>query len=186
MDIAKITNGIQSDINSNVQKIDTESNLKVWAIVRNSYRKIALDAYKCGNYDKAILYDTKALSCGFVGERLNNNSQRINELLIDNTIYLQQKSSNSLMDFLSACINDVKINESHGKKSTIETDDKIQFDDLCTKCSQLPKQWNVLQIRLVYHVIVMIIMLSIYAIAKIRNIISINQKKINTFPNSST
>lgn len=147
MDIAEKKTNIQSDIDSNLENVDSKLNVKVWPIVRNNYQKNALDACKSGDHYRTVLYESKALSCGFVGERLNDCGEKINELSIGNTIHLQQNSKNDLTGFLSACVIDNKITKSSTKKFTIEIDDRMQFDDLCTKCSQLPKQWNVLQIR---------------------------------------
>lgn len=148
MDIIKQKTNTSPDLNSNFEMDDSELSLKVWPIVRHKYQKIAFNSYKSDDHETAVLYDSKALSCGFVGALLNNSDCcPINEQSIDETIHFQQNSDNVLFDYLSACVSDIKITKTQHKSTTIKTDDQNQFEELCMKCTQLPKQWNVVQLR---------------------------------------
>lgn len=135
---------------SSESELNESSTGQSWPIVRNNYQKLAFDSYKSDDHVKAVLYDTKALSCGYAGTLLNGDApkQIINQKTIAKTIHLQQDSGNDLIDYLSACVNHITIDETADKIST--TNDQLQFNELCAKCAQLPKQWTVVQLSQMY------------------------------------
>lgn len=126
------------------------SSYKCWPIIRNEYRKRAVDAIGSGDSDRAILYDSKALSCGFISTQLINDHTNagIDDNVIGRTIHVQQTPVNSLIDYLSECLNELDFNESN--RDAIDADDQMQIDDLYGKCAKLPTQWNVIQISQMY------------------------------------
>lgn len=145
MDLNSIINSINGSVPEN------EWPQKPWSTIRSDYQRIAFDAHRTGNHDKAVLYDTKALSCGFIGTLLNDdqrkffNNNRRSNVKIDDHSNKSQKTDHPLFDYLSKCTGDIMISE---PKKTI---DDNQFSDLCTKCAQLPKQWNVVQFSQLYN-----------------------------------
>lgn len=123
---------------------------KCWPLIRNEYRKCAFNAYKSGDFDRAILNDSKSLSCGFVGIHLDvdhDSSTKIDQT-IESTIHLQQKTGSSLVDFLSDCMSGIQIDESN--KTNSEISDLIKVTELYEKCAKLPSQWNVIQLNQSY------------------------------------
>lgn len=129
---------------------NAESIWKIWPIVRHNHQMIAFNAYKSNDMEKAILYDCMALSCGFIGSILGIDrlGQRVNYKTIYKTIQWQQNTGNKLFDYLAAVVNDVSLNETISK--TINADDHSRFNELCTKCIQLPNEWNVIQLSQMY------------------------------------
>ncbi|XP_031640828.1 separin [Contarinia nasturtii] len=156
MDSGKKESNDSPDLNSNISSTNSIDDKlwqwKPWSIRRNEYQRTAYKADQSGDFEKAILYDSKALSCGFVGTFLNENraAEGNENELISQTIDLQQKTGNVLIDYLSEYLENVVIND-----TTIEpapaTDDQTQFNDLHTKCAQLPKEWNVIQLSQLYN-----------------------------------
>lgn len=144
-----------SDIEE-IESFNSGTAFKCWPGIRNEYRKHAYDAYCDGDTDRAILYDSKSLSCGFVGAQLNADAcakPLIHDQDISNTIHLQQNSVNPLIDYLSECLNDIGIVTTHASSSAAEhgtTDDQRQIDDLHNQCDKLPPEWNVIQITQMY------------------------------------
>lgn len=126
---------------------EAEFSWKIWPIVRNNYQRIAYEAYKSNDIDKAILYDCKALSCGFIGRLCNvdYSGRNIDHQTITKSIHLQQNTGNNFADYMAARLNDISINETNDHMN-----DQNQFKELCEKCVQLPKQWNVVQISQIY------------------------------------
>lgn len=132
---------------------------KSWSIVRNEYQRIAWEAYRSGDNEKAVLYDSKVLSCGFIGGLLNDDQQhclrniRPTTNIDDNSnrsVDSQPNAENELIHYLSDCISDVIIGKTEKPNSPVEIDDKTQFKELCSKLSQLPKQWSVVQFSQFY------------------------------------
>lgn len=121
-----------------------DSYWKIWNLIRNNYQRIAYDAYISNNTDKAILYDSKALSCGFIGEMKNNDrlQNMVNQKSILKTVNMPQKSDHKIMGFFSAELANLSINETICDVA----DDQTQFNELCAKCARLPPQWNVIQL----------------------------------------
>lgn len=151
MDSIKNESNTSSDFNSNDHH--QVWRWKPWSITRNEYQRIALDAYEEDDCEKAILYDSKALSCGFVGNLLHDNqfNEENESAMVNQTIDLQEKTGNVLIDYLSEYVNKVDIDyESNKTPSIPDTDDATQFNELCTKCAQLPKEWNVIQLNQLY------------------------------------
>ncbi|XP_055313035.1 uncharacterized protein LOC129574695 [Sitodiplosis mosellana] len=147
-----------SELNSNVENADEhEWRWKPWSIVRSDYQRMAWEADRSGVYDKAILYDSMALSCGFISTMLNNDQQplfsdnRPNASKIEHPLQrssdLQRETKNILIDYLSEYLSHVVIGE---PKKIPHDKDKNHFDALRSKCAQLPKQWNVVQFNQVY------------------------------------
>lgn len=134
-----------------IEPINNGSAYKCWPAIRNEYRKHAYDAYCEGDMDRAILYDSKSLSCSFVGTQLNAGARTktcIDDKDIDHTIHLQQNAVNPLVDFISECLSDIQISST--KTSCTDEnhaiDEQRQIDDLYDKCANLPTEWNVIQI----------------------------------------
>lgn len=121
-----------------------DSHWKSWPIARNEYRDIALKAYRIDDHDKAVLYDSKALSCGFVNK--TNLHQEIRPVIASRKREKTQKCDNVLIDYLSDCMNDMDIIEIEQNELTAEADDQTQFIELREKCAKLPKEWNVIQL----------------------------------------
>lgn len=122
-----------------------------WPLIRNEYRKRAFNLFKSGNCDQAILYDSKSISCGFVGKYLN--SMNIDNQSIDATVRLQQKSGNSLIDFLSGCMSELEISETNEPTTKSDIDiiiGNVEATELYDKCAKLPSQWNVIQLNQLY------------------------------------
>lgn len=156
--------------NSNIKNSNEHKwRWKPWSIVRSDYLRMALEADRSGDYDKGILYDSKALSCGFIRTFLNNDQQSFStdnrpSIKTDDhpnscTDEQQKTETNELIDYLSEYFGYNKIDEPktinlttiETDNATVETDDKNQFEELCTKCGQLPKQWNVVQLHQLYN-----------------------------------
>lgn len=145
----------KSGLSDNIKKSDKQKRRwKPWPIVRNDYQRIALEADRSGDCDKAILYDSLSLSCGFINTLLNNdqrsfasnNQTSSNEIEKVNSLTsndLQENPKNYLTDYLSKCLSDVVIDEPNNNV-------KIQFDELRSKCDQLPKEWSVVQFNQLY------------------------------------
>lgn len=147
-----------SDINSNINDIDKNVwRWKPWSNIRTDYQRIALEAYRSGDCDKSILYDSKALACGFIGTILNKDQQShsSDSVKIDHqpksAINWQQKTGNATVDCLIEAMKDVKIGERKNLCSTVEIDDKTQFRNLRAKLAELPKQWNIVQFSQLYN-----------------------------------
>lgn len=154
MDVAmkqakKPFNSNNSNDNSNNNAINNESRWKVWPIVRNNYQEVALKAHQKCDVDKAILYDSKALSCGFVKKLINAEqlNQAIDGSTISETVHLQQKTGNELIDYLASCISGTTFVEKKCSEPAIDKDDQMEFNELREKCAKLPKQWNVIQLN---------------------------------------
>ncbi|XP_055322222.1 uncharacterized protein LOC129578113 [Sitodiplosis mosellana] len=139
----------RSDVNND------DCHWKIWPIVRNNYQRIAYEAYKSNDNDKAILYDSMALSCGFVGGILNVDrlGQNIDHQTVFKTVDWQQNTNtNQLINFLSAAMGNVSIKESVSVTSNIDSDsDQRRFNELCAKCAELPQEWNVVQLSQMYN-----------------------------------
>lgn len=131
---------------------EPECQWRPWSIVRNDYRRMAWESDRSGDYDKGILYDTKALSCGFIGSLLNDDQRPIfsdnrpsankMEDSLHTTIEMQQETKNELIDYLTECMRGVTFAKPKNKP---HDDEKCQFDELRKKCGQLPEQWTVVQ-----------------------------------------
>lgn len=138
-----------------IESINNGSAYKCWPAIRNQYRKHAYDAYCDGELDRAILYDSKSLSCGFIGTQLIKDvctKTFIDEQDIGNTIELQQNTGNPLIDYLSERLNDIDISstETTSKQKNKEVDEQHQIDNLYKKCAELPAEWNVIQLTQMY------------------------------------
>lgn len=137
-----------------IKLINIGSAFKCWPFIRNEYRKHAYDAYCDGDTDRAILYDSKSLSCGFVGTQMNAEERAetfIDDQDISNTIHIQKNSVNPLVDYLSEYLNDIEVvtTNASSKENGI-TDEQQQIDDLYMQCDKLPAEWNVIQITQMY------------------------------------
>lgn len=146
------------DINSNIGDIDENVwRWKPWSTIRTDYQRIAFEAYRSEDSDKAILYDSKALACGFIGTILNEDqrSHSNDSVKIDHqrksSINWQQKTGNVTVDCLIEAMKDVEIGERKNLCSTIEIDDETQFRNLRSKLNDLPKQWNIVQFSQLFN-----------------------------------
>lgn len=151
-------NNKSSDINSNIDDINENVwRWKPWSIIRTDYQRIAFEAYRSGDSDKAILYDSKALACGFIGIILNEDQRFTSDdsVKIENqpkcAINWQQKTGNATVDCLIDEMKDVKIGERTNLCSNVEIDDKTQFKNLRLKLAELPKQWNIVQFSQMFN-----------------------------------
>lgn len=131
-----------------------EDSWNVWPIVRNNYQRIAYEAYKSNETEKAILYDSMSLSCGYIGGILNveRANQNIDHQTLLKTVELQKNTnpSNKLIDFLSGVMgNNLPIEPATVATIANETDQQ-RFDELCKKCADLPQEWNVVQLSQLY------------------------------------
>lgn len=136
-----------------IESLNSGSAFTCWPAIRNEYRKNAYDAYCDGDTDRAILYDSKALSCGFVGTHLNADAHAkpfIHDQDISNTIHLQQNSVNPLVDYLSEYLNDVEIVTTASSIENRTTNGRQQIDNLYEQCDKLPVEWNVIQVTQMY------------------------------------
>lgn len=111
-------------IEKNINKISSpkhnDSYWKYCPIVRSNNKKIASAADQSGDINKAILYDSKVLSCGYVGNELNSDrlGTIINENSIINTIHIQQDTENELINYLSDCVNHIQLHEPNSNNLT--------------------------------------------------------------------
>lgn len=140
------------DLSNSQNILDGESAYRCWPFIRNDYRKKTLNANKTRDSNNAILIESKALSCGFIGAQLDTDQSTpaINDQSISRTIHLQQQSGNSLIDYLTECMDEIKINETN-KTTSADVDSQKEIGDLCAKCSNLPKEWNVIQLNQLYN-----------------------------------
>lgn len=139
-----------------LESINTGSAYKCWPAIRNEYRKHAYDAYCDGEMDRAILYDSRSLSCSFVGTQLNDGTRTktvIDEHDINHTIHLQQNTVNPLIDYLSECLSDMEISSTKTTctEENVAIDEQLEINGLYEKCAKLPTEWNVIQISQMYH-----------------------------------
>lgn len=137
-----------------VESLDSGPAFKCWPSIRNEYRKHAYDAYCDGDTDRAILYDSKSLSCGFVGTEMHTEDHAksfIHDQDIDSTIQLQRKPVNPLVDYLFEYLNDNEVvtTQPSSKESGI-TNEQQQINDLYVQCDKLPAEWNVIQVTQMY------------------------------------
>lgn len=141
-----------SDLNENVRKSDEQKwRWKPWPIVRSDYQRIALEADRSGDCDKAILYDSLSLSCGFIDTLLNNDQRSVasHETNSNEIKRVNSLSSNDVqqdkrkLSYLSTCLDAVIIGESN---NTV----KMQLNELRSKCAQLPTEWSVVQFNQIY------------------------------------
>lgn len=137
-----------------IESADSESAVKCWPSIRNEYRKHAYDAYCDGDTDRAILYDSKSLSCGFVGTQLHADDHSkgvVHKRDITSTIQLQRNSVNPLIDFLSGHFNenDIVTSPPSSKEHGI-TKEQQKLSDLYVQCAKLPVEWNVIQVTQMY------------------------------------
>lgn len=129
-----------------------DSSWNVWPIIRNNYQRIAYQAFKSNESNKSILYDSMALSCGYIGGILN--VERLNRIIdhqtVRKTVDMQKDthSSNELMDFLTGAMGN-KALTSVNVATPLDTDQQ-RFDELCSKCAELPHEWNVVQLSQMY------------------------------------
>lgn len=123
---------------------------KNWPIVRYNYQRIAYEAFILNDMTKSTLYDCMSLSLGFVSGILDidRSGQTVDYRTISKTVNLQQKTGNKMLDYMSAAMNNITINESICV--TTNVDDISRFNELCAKCNQLPKEWNVVQLNQMY------------------------------------
>lgn len=123
---------------------------KNWPIVRNNYQRNAYEAFKLNDMVKSTLYDCMSHSLGFVSGILNIDrlGQTVDYRTIHKTVNWQQKTDNKIIDYMSAAMNNVTINESICV--TTNVDDQNRFNELCAKCNQLPQEWNVVQLNQIY------------------------------------
>lgn len=130
------------------------SAVKCWPAIRNKYRKHAHDAYYDGDTDRAILYDSKSLSCGFVGTQMKDDGKTqslINDQDISNTIHIQKNSVNPLVDYLSDYLNDINVAVTNASSEANGiAEEQKEIDDLYKQCDKLPAEWNVIQITQMY------------------------------------
>lgn len=141
----------KSKPSSNRNKDDCSWN--VWPIVRNNFQRIAYEAFKSNESDKSVLYDSMALSCGYVGGMLNIEqlNRTIDHSTLCKTVDMQKNTdrNNKLIDFLSGAMRDAL--NSVNVATTVDNDkDQQRFDELCTKCAELPNEWNVVQLSQMY------------------------------------
>lgn len=136
-----------------IESLDSGSAFKCWPSIRNEYRKHAYDAYCDGDTDRAILYDSKSLSCGFVGTEVHfeEHAKFIHDQDINSTIQLQKNSVNPLVDYLSEYLNDndVVTTQPSSKENGI-TNEQQQLKHLYVQCDKLPAEWNVIQVTQMY------------------------------------
>lgn len=140
---------------SEIESLSNGTAFKCWPAMRNEYRKHSYDAYCDGDTDRAILYDSKSLSCGFVGTQLNADASVesvIHDQDISKTIHLQKNTVNPLVDYLSDHLNGFcVVTTSASSTDHVGTiDDQRQIDDLFKQCDKLPPEWNVIQLTQMY------------------------------------
>lgn len=137
-----------------IESLDSGSAFKCWPSIRNEYRKHAYDAYCDGDTERAILYDSKALSCGFVGTEIRTEEHAksfIHDQDINSTIQLQKTSVNPLVDFLSEYLNDNKVVTTQpSSEENGVSNEQQQLNDLYVQCDKLPAEWNVIQVTQMY------------------------------------
>lgn len=135
------------------ESLNSELTFKCWPSIRNEYRKHAYDAYCDGDTERAILYDSKSLSCGFVGGQMNadERTKSFDDQDINNMIHEQKNSVNSLVDCLSEYLNDIAVVTTNASsKENGLANEQQQIDDLYKQCAKLPAEWNVIQVTQMY------------------------------------
>lgn len=132
-------------------------NNKCWPIVRCELITKALDAFENGEIEKGIFYESKALYCGFLANKVHHNeseNQKIDDFTLSDVINIQpDKKQDLLINFVTQKMAGIEfrtemdlIHNNNNNDNSSHCGNDVGVEDLFEKCAQLPAEWNVVQL----------------------------------------
>lgn len=116
-------------------------------MVRNELVMKSWDAFCNGDTEKGIFYESKASYCGFIANRMyGDENQKIDSSTLSDAIAIQpERKQDHLLKYVTQKMAGIDCEMEGNNNNAISSDD----DDakaLFEKCTQLPMEWNVVQL----------------------------------------
>lgn len=121
-------------------------------MVRNELTKKAWKAFENGETERGIFYESKAIYCGFLANKVYNEereNQKIDEFTLSDAINIQPDKKDILINFVTQKMAGISVRteidqNNNNNNSNCSDDDGVK--ELFEKCGRLPAEWNVVQL----------------------------------------